>query len=173
MAVIRRSKKNDVPRVARSVALARSDAKSAGLRLMPFDINGLLVYYGIALSLEDMGDLSGYVENRGGKWIVGVNLYHSRRRQRFTMAHELAHISLHSGDIEDRWEETIYFRTKLTSGQEREANEFASDLLVPEDLLRAQIAKGVKRLSDLADIFDVSLDAMRYKAYRLRLIQEY
>jgi len=176
MAVIRRKKRkvSESP-VAKSVATVLEDARNAGLQLLPFDVEGLLDLYGILVSYENMDDLSGYVEKRGSTWVLGVNLYHSRRRKRFTMAHELGHICLHAQVLEGqkRREEQIFFRSKLTNDIEKEANMFASNLLIPKDLLFAQINDGKKRLSELSDIFDVSLDAMRYKAYKLGLISEY
>lgn len=56
---------------------------------------------------------------------------------------------------------------------EKEANEFASDLLIPKVALLEQIRSGNNKLSNLASYFNVSLDAMRYKAFRLKLISEY
>lgn len=174
MAVIRRTPGTiSSPPAVKSATAVFKEAQDLGLQLMPFDIEGLLQHYKISVCYEDMDDLSGYVERRGKCWFIGVNIYQSKRRQRFTMAHELGHICLHADSVTARYAEKIFFRSQLTTLQEKEANEFASDLLIPRDLLFAQIAEGRKKLSDLADIFEVSLDAMRYKAFKLKLIPEY
>lgn len=174
MAVIRRSQNViSTPPATKSAVAVFAEAQGLGLQILPFDIEGLLRHYKISVSYEDMEDLSGYVEKRGENWCVGVNIYQSKRRQRFTMAHELGHICLHATSLTTRHDEKIFFRSQLTSPQEKEANEFASDLLIPKELLLAQIAEGRKKLSELADIFEVSLDAMRYKAFKLKLIPEY
>lgn len=174
MAVIRRGGGPvSNPLGEKSATAVFKEAKDLGLHLMPFDIESLLQHYKISVCYEDMDDLSGYVERRGKGWFIGVNIYQSKRRQRFTMAHELGHICLHANSVASRRAEKIYFRSQLTTREEKEANEFASDLLIPRHLLFAQIAEGRKKLSDLADIFEVSLDAMRYKAFKLKLIPEY
>ena len=174
MAVIRKAQKISSTQLATNSADAvYKDAQKLGLHLIPFDIKRLLHYYEISVCYEDMDELSGYVEKRGNRWFIGVNIYQSKRRQRFTMAHELGHICLHANEITSRREETIFFRAQLTTRIEKEANDFASDLLIPAALLRTKIAEGRKKLSELADIFDVSIDAMRYKAFKLNLISEY
>lgn len=174
MAIVRRTQKIfSSPPAAKSATAVFAEARVLGLQLMPFDIEGLLQHYKISVCYEDMEDLSGYVEKRDEHWFIGVNIYQSKRRQRFTMAHELGHICLHAANVTGKYAEKIFFRSQLTSLQEKEANEFASDLLIPQEILFAQIAKGRKKLSDLADIFEVSLDAMRYKAFKLKLIPEY
>src|SRR5690349_8581128 len=46
------------------------------------------------------GDLSGMAFVKDGIPIIGVNSLHHPNRQRFTLAHELAHIQLHRSQIE-------------------------------------------------------------------------
>ncbi len=174
MAIIRKTKKIEHSQPAKSAQDVLRDAQAAGITILPIDIEAVLKLYGIEVLYENMNDISGYIEKRGDRWFVGVNAFNSKKRQRFTMAHELGHLCLHAEKMHgDRVEETIYFRTNLTNRMEKEANEFASNILIPKDSLYLHINKGTNKLTDLADIFDVSLDAMRYKAYTLRLISEY
>lgn len=84
------------------------------------------------------------------------------RRQRFTIAHEIAHCCLHMNDdsvvhIEYRTDQTNY-----ESPLEREANIFAGELLIPKDFLRdlCLILKNKVSLSYLADVFKVSKHVM-------------
>jgi hypothetical protein len=86
-------------------------------------------------------------------------------RYRFTWAHELGHAVLHprpnpwadSGPtLDDEWD-------ARDPTQEAEANRFAAELLMPEDLLEAdrvpQAQPGLEAITRLAHTYDVSLTA--------------
>jgi len=88
-----------------------------------------------------------------------------RERQRFTIAHEMGHFVLHRERVSE-------FRCDMrgvNNGQdadkqiEKEANAFASNLLMPADLFRDGLGNQQKAdlnvLSGLARRFDVSLEA--------------
>lgn len=107
--------------------------------------------------------MSGYLERRGERWIMGVNAFHHRVRQRFTMAHELGHFALHRNDYSRFDDVTFSRRNSDPSRMERDADQFAADLLMPEVQVRAEIGKGIRGLNDLARQFDVSSLAMRYR----------
>lgn len=157
----------------KNVQTVIAELTAEGLWSVPLNIEAALEYYGMHISYEDMGDLSGYLEKRSTGWVAGVNTYQSEQRQRFTLAHELGHFCLHNHLINGPHKEKIFFRSSVTDKMEKEANEFASDLLIPRDVLLEKIRSGTNKLSELAKYFNVSLDAMRYKAYRLKLISEY
>lgn len=79
-------------------------------------------------------------------------------RKMFTLAHELGHYFLHDNA------EDIMFReqtadTKKRQQMEKEADEFAAELLMPENVIRSYwtIAESVQQL---ATIFGVSYSAM-------------
>lgn len=78
-------------------------------------------------------------------------------RQRLTMAHELGHLVLHSSEITDEIE--------------REANEFASEFLMPIDVIRPQL-RNIKtgRLVDLKREWGVSMAALIEHAYNNGLV---
>ncbi|MBV6857941.1 ImmA/IrrE family metallo-endopeptidase [Xanthomonas campestris pv. zingibericola] len=115
--------------------------------------------------------MSGFLEKRGQQWVAGVNSYHHPVRQRFTLAHELAHFILHRGDKARFDDHTYARRHDDRSPMEREADNFAARLLMPEPELRQAVDKGVRNLNDLARQFEVSSLAMRYRlealGYRL------
>ncbi len=50
------------------------------------------------------------------------------------------------------------------------ANMFAADLLMPEDRIREEISNGTRDLSELANKFSVSIEAMKYKVESLGYI---
>ena len=85
------------------------------------------------------GELSGFLFREGKQAIIGVNNFHPRKRQNFTVAHELGHLRLHPADSFVDRKLSFYFRDSR-SGQaidrrEIDANQFAADLLMPEELL--------------------------------------
>lgn len=99
------------------------------------------------------------------EWGIFYNDKARPERQRFTVAHELGHFVLHR-EIQAKFncdKESVYTGADTLKLIEREADEFASNLLMPGDLLRKRITG--KRidfhlLGELAKEFGVSLEAM-------------
>lgn len=99
------------------------------------------------------------------EWGIFYNAKARPERQRFTLAHELGHFVLHRNSHAsfNCDKESIYTGADTLKHIEREADEFASNLLMPGDLLRQRITG--KRidfhlLGELAKEFGVSLEAM-------------
>jgi len=99
------------------------------------------------------------------EWGIFYNAKARPERKRFTLAHELGHFVLHrdSHASFNCDKESIYTGADTLKLIEREADEFASNLLMPGDLLRQRITG--KRidfhlLGELAKEFGVSLEAM-------------
>jgi len=117
--------------------LARGLVISAQL---PVAVEDIVRAQGIELVFDPFADahLSGLASRRNGNRVIAVNCANSYSRQRFTIAHELGHLFLHDrqdifvdGDVVvGRREES---RTR--SPEEREADLFASELLMPEALI--------------------------------------
>ena len=108
-------------------------------------------------------------------------------RQRFTIAHELGHLQLHPGKpmIIDKLVR-VDFREDghrwASDRQEREANQFAATLLMPEKMVRDQadaIVGAGQAVSEegmietLASVFDVSRQAMRYRLVNLDILSPF
>ncbi|MEE9431463.1 MAG: ImmA/IrrE family metallo-endopeptidase [Melioribacteraceae bacterium] len=123
---------------------------------------------------------SGFLYKKNEKIIIGYNSEHHPNRQNFTIAHELGHYFLqHFGDFFiDKG--TILFRDERTNNQnykqEREANKFAAELLLPEDLLLSYIKREKivfddrKEINEMADDFGVSTQALTIRLTNLGLI---
>lgn len=153
-----------------------SKAKENLVRTQPFDIESFVKKYGIKISREQMDyDISGYIQKRPTGYVIGINQYHNPRRQRFTIAHEFAHYLMHKEIIEQGTlkEDRILFRNNENNKIEREANTLASDILIPEERFKSFIKNGVRDVDQLANEFDVSVSAIRYKAYKLGYIKNY
>jgi|ERR1700722_234294 len=131
-------------------------------------------------------DLSGVLVKVGQRATVGINSRHSAQRQRFSLAHEIAHFWLgHPGDMfvdEAKGQATIVFRDGRsadgTNLHEMEANRFAAALLMPADLLIESFAQCLAdSLEDvekeivprLAAEYDVSKQAMKIRLNSLGL----
>jgi Zn-dependent peptidase ImmA (M78 family) len=134
------------------------------------------------------GNESGFIFRDGKLTVIGVNTITSRRRQRFTIAHELGHLLLHEGKplIVDH-SIRVNFRNDVSSmatdDEEIEANSFAAALLMPRPLvlkhLKAYITrvtqggKSISRedlIAQLAREFDVSVEAMGYRLINLGIL---
>lgn len=133
----------------------------------------------------ELGDeISGILVINDQKGIIGYNPSDSKRRQRFTIAHELGHYLLHHNSKDlflDRdflvvkyRGKKVYSRSELR--QESEANAFAASILMPKSLIIAELEKEEysklkenELIEELAKAFDVSVHAMTYRLSDLNI----
>lgn len=137
-----------------------------------FPIEKVLEEVGVSVHLEEMesGELSGYIEKRADGWHIGINKYEVSGRQRFTLAHELAHLLFHRHIIASgRFQEAIkLYRSEDSFVHiEMEANMFAAELLMPSERFR-ELWETLS-LQDISDRFGVSRYAAEFRAKKLRL----
>jgi Zn-dependent peptidase ImmA (M78 family) len=116
--------------------------------------------------------LSGALVKKAGRdAVILLNASDSQNRQRFTCAHELGHYydRVNQGTIEF---EFVDRRDQLASkGVDRDeiyANQFAAELLMPEESLRKQFGQA-RGIPDIAYRFGVSPEAMAYRLKTLGL----
>ena len=127
--------------------------------------------------------VAGMLKNTGDGWVIYVNSDEPETRQRFTIAHEIGHLHLHSDVIGDHTD--FYRKSELkdyTEDQlemERQANKFAAALLMPQgrvfqewlaQLKRSDGLFGGGRVKRMSEIFGVSEEAMTYRLKNLGLI---
>lgn len=99
---------------------------------------------------------------------IRVNKYEMPERQRFTVAHEIAHYLLHREDIGSGIVDSIMYRSNLTSRKETEANKLAAEIVMPAKIVSQELDRlGGNRSEDtaqeLASIFRVSIPAMKVR----------
>ena len=99
------------------------------------------------------------------EWGIFYNGKASPERRRFTIAHELGHFILHRGQQQsfNCDKESVYSGIDTIRVIEREADDFASNLLMPGDLLRDWISNqriDLRVLSAIAKRFQVSFEAL-------------
>jgi Zn-dependent peptidase ImmA (M78 family) len=137
--------------------------------------------------------LSGFLlrDHGSGRALIGVNNTHHDNRQRFTIAHEIGHFLLHTGqDVYVQGCSGSGLKVSLrdenasarTDVEEREANFFAAELLMPAMFLHADLKSygtfdfleedtlgGV--LGSLAEKYKVSKHALAYRLVNLGYVQ--
>lgn len=107
--------------------------------------------------------ISGFIRRKPGdpsRFEIYVNASHSYVRRRFTIAHEIAHAILHGDRIGDGITEDALLRSGLPDSIEWEANRMAADILMPRHLLKPMLDRGETDISELANRFKVSREAM-------------
>lgn len=115
--------------------------------------------------------ISGEIKRSGTSpsgYVIRVNRHEVKTRQRFTIAHELAHFLVHRPLIGDGIEDSILYRSALSDTVEAQANRLAADLIMPEPLvrkefLRLEILDKRQAADKMARIFEVSSSAMRVR----------
>lgn len=107
--------------------------------------------------------LSGVLRKERG--VIGVNKNHPLVRRRFTVAHELGHFLL--GHEQDSIDESLDRPLPL----EREANTFASYLLIPKGPIEKSVEKMGPDLRSLSKQYLVSEQALTIRLLGLNLIK--
>lgn len=169
---------------------AAEDAAAAllsehGLTGIPVPVETLAATCGALIRYQpfDADDVSGLLYRQPDQPpVIGVNSANHAVRQRFTIAHELGHLHLHSGHqlILDRLVR-VNFRDAASSTasdwEEMQANAFAAALLMPKDAIAARLRRLIsgQPLTDddlitrLARDFQVSRPAIEYRLINLGL----
>lgn len=113
---------------------------------------------------------SGLIEYNDGAYTIKINRYETRERQRYTLAHEIAHFLLHSDIIEASGEivDNVLYRSGQPELVEYEANRLAADLIMPNDYVFSDLtAVGVpvteEVIERLAHEWQVSKAAMEIR----------
>jgi Zn-dependent peptidase ImmA (M78 family) len=131
-------------------------------------------------------DISGFLFRGADKSaaIIGVNSRHHTNRQRFTIPHELGHFMLHTVDQVhvDRGFEVRLRNDESSRGtdiDEKEANLFAAELLMPKAFVERDLA-GIeavdlmeeKTIKSLANKYKVSTHAFAFRLAYLGYLQQ-
>lgn len=151
-------------------------AQSLGIVTVPFDVFSYLKKHSINIFYEDMEDISGYLELKDMLWTIGINKYQNETRQRFTAAHELAHLLFDRKLIESRGKHNdfILFRENSSVEEiEKRANTFAAELLMPKSDFEYIVKSGINKIEEIASYFNVSPAAARYRAFKLGYLKGY
>ena len=162
------NKKKGVDDVKPEIKSAADFLKKHGIDSFPIDLDKICQNEDIqifaadlsALAEKDNTQVSGAIAISDEARVIYVNKEDVRVRQRFTVAHELGHYCLHNPDPELAMISLRFGR----SPQETEANRFAAELLMPEEMLRNECKKtSLVFVPVIAKKFDVSREAMKIR----------
>lgn len=173
----------------KGITKARHNGEACALRILskynlkhaPVPVREISIAEGClvnGLMLED--DLSGMAFIRNEQPVIIFNSAHHPNRQRFTIAHELAHHVMHrSMMLEGVHVDKGVLRRDLSSSmgvddREVEANAFAATLLMPKSLILSYINTSIdmedeKVVMRLSKIFGVSSAAFTNRLLNLSL----
>ncbi len=137
----------------------------------PVKLGAIAKSLGIKVLLSTLPrGISGQIGQEDSEFVIRINRHEAKHRQRFTLAHEIAHYLLHRNKIVDSggWSENVLLRSGQSDEIEYEANRLASDLVIPSHQLTEATAKYSGPLTnevieDLARRFGVSTTSMEIK----------
>ncbi|MEU0208366.1 XRE family transcriptional regulator [Streptomyces canus] len=129
--------------------------------------------FGVDVAVDDLGDgFDGLAAATHGAKLILLATSPNPARQRFTLAHELAHL-LAEDDQEVHLDRDVFDPAQKKDPSEQRANAFASVLLMPEAPLREAISRSGLTHADhaaLACKLMVTPEALAYRLLRLRII---
>jgi Zn-dependent peptidase ImmA (M78 family) len=141
-------------------------------RTLPIDPERIARAMGIEVAEESLDSgVSGRIEKRDGRPArISLSKLVSKVRRRFTLAHELGHF-VRNPDCDLEYED---FRVEdahpaQRSEDERFADAFAAELLMPETVVRQLVGLGVGT-KQMANEFKVSVAAMTNRLEKLGLL---
>jgi Zn-dependent peptidase ImmA (M78 family)/transcriptional regulator with XRE-family HTH domain len=176
---------NGVPSSPALRVYSRLQPREAAIRLLseaditepPVSPAAISIHLGVPVYEWNFPDeISGLVVCEGGKVCIGINEEHSKVRQRFSTAHELGHLVLD-------WEQDLFVDFEGVESvpryendaeyleQEKRANWFAADLLMPSAWLREDFAEHQANLPLLSKRYEVSQQALWFRLLSLKLIE--
>lgn len=116
-------------------------------------------------------------DQESDRYVICVNRYEARERQRFTIAHELAHFLLHKEIIDkspDGIQDNVLYRSGHSNTIEVEANRLAAEIVMPVELIRDKVQGFGKEISEIvieqmAEEFEVSTASMEIRLQSIHL----
>ena len=144
----------------------------------PIDLSPILKNEGIEAITQDLSNLeekcnrkiSGLIFVDDTSKTIYINGTEILARQRFTLAHELGHYFLHIKGAQKPGSNIIVSFRGERSQREREADCFAAELLMPEELVRKKFDETIfPTANEFAEFFGVSISAMRYRLNEMGL----
>lgn len=151
----------------------------------PIPVEKVAKNLGLKIQFESYDeDMSGCLVRDGEDALIGVNISHHKNRQRFTVAHEIGHFLFHPGesifvDRVFRVNRRDHNSSTAEKPEEIEANQFASELLMPTELLLEDLNKYISKNPDVgeddliehfAHKYQVSVQAMVYKLVNIKFL---
>lgn len=138
-------------------------------RALPIAVGAIAKDLGIRVLKSTMpGSVSGEIREVDGVVTIKVNRHDIKERQRFTIAHEIAHYLLHRDRIAGGITDDVLYRSKLSDELEWQANRLAADIIMPASLIFSALQENADLKSDdrykkVAEMAEVSLAAIKIR----------
>ena len=135
----------------------------------PIKVGVIAKAFGITVKKSTLGaGISGEIKKIGVEVIIRVNRHDVKERQRFTLAHEIAHYLLHEDSIGDGIVDDILYRSSLSDELEAQANRLAADIVMPIHLIQKiqkqeQGLKIEQKIEKLAQKAEISTTAIKIR----------
>ena len=153
------------------------------IKNVPVDLEKIATSLGLTIEYQPLdGEISGcLIRNENGGATIGINSLEHPNRQRFTLAHEIGHYILHKE--ESTFIDRKFYRSSNSKdgkrAEEIEANDFAGQLLMPEEFLikdieelqKSQDAENGNAIEGLAKKYKVSKQALMFRLASLRPVK--
>jgi Zn-dependent peptidase ImmA (M78 family) len=136
---------------------------------LPVKVGALAQALGLKVVVATLPmSISGLIKPGDDGYIVKVNRFESKERQRFTIAHEIAHYLIHRDHIRSGIVDSVLYRSKLSSRTEAEANKLAADIIMPMGLVSKHLTELTAtdrgdEIGALSELFNVSRQAMEIR----------
>lgn len=137
----------------------------------PVDLVAMCRDLGLPLHYEQMPGVSGKLTrdpSSSSGFRITINRNDVEMRQRFTIAHEIAHYVLHRDLLEEGVQDDALYRSSLSDEYEQQANRYAAGMLMPARAVKEAHRKH-KSIAALADLFKVSGEAMHIRLKQVGL----
>lgn len=155
--------------------------KEVNVFSIPIDLDLILDKLGVIKIASSFSDLERALEKKPGS-ISGLVLFNEQdvgiyykndddlEKKRFTIAHELGHCCLHENLLKDDYIEMLCDEEQVINKEEKEANDFASELLIPEEQLRIIHSRLIlPSLNKLSEVFEVPKTLMIQRLTELKM----
>lgn len=135
----------------------------------PVKVGALAKSFGISVKSSTLNaGISGEIKQEGGNYVIRVNRHDVKARQRFTLAHEIAHFLLHKESIGDGIVDDILYRSSLSDSMEAQANRLAADILMPMSFVNKKLTelsqyREEEQIEKVASLLEVSITALKYR----------
>jgi Zn-dependent peptidase ImmA (M78 family) len=165
------------PRYAKIQSLVRELLAQNNVQSAPIPIILIAQNCGAIVRYQAFNnEISGVLVRNADAAVIGVEKNQLPARQRFTIAHELGHLLLHSGEqVHVDKQFRLNFRSAVSATaqdvEEIEANAFAASILMPERFVRRDTANLQFDVEDEQEVRSLALAyGVSAQAMALRLI---
>lgn len=138
----------------------------------PIKLGAIAKEFGLIVKKSTLAaNISGEIKEESGSIVIRVNRHDVKPRQRYTLAHEIAHFLLHRDLLKDGISDDVLYRSSLSNAVEAEANRLAADIVMPmnhvNDLVKEYSSieniKAERVYELVAQRLDVSVSALKFR----------